>query len=102
MGGTSTDVALVEDGRPLLTTEGTLDIYPMKTPMIDLVSIGAGGGSIATLGTGKPASCGPGECRRRPRARRVTEVGGEQATVTDANLVLGRIPGGATRRRARA
>ena len=59
MGGTSTDVALIEDGAPLLTTEGLLDIYPMGTPSIDLVSIGAGGGSIASLGTGDRLTVGP-------------------------------------------
>jgi N-methylhydantoinase A len=92
MGGTSTDVALVEDGRPLLTTEGTLDIYPMKTPMIDLVSIGAGGGSIATLGTGSRLRVGPESAGADPGPACYGR-GGEQATVTDANLVLGRIPG---------
>ena len=91
MGGTSTDVALVENGRPLLTTEGTLDIYPMKTPMIDLVSIGAGGGSIATLGTGNRLRVGPESAGADPGPACYGR-GGEQPTVTDANLVLGRIP----------
>ena len=92
MGGTSTDVALVEDGRPLLTTEGTLDIYPMKTPTIDLVSIGAGGGSIATLGTGNRLRVGPESAGADPGPACYGR-GGEQPTVTDANLVLGRVPG---------
>ena len=91
MGGTSTDVALVEDGRPLLTTEGSLDIYPMKTPTIDLVSIGAGGGSIATLGTGNRLRVGPESAGADPGPACYGR-GGTQATVTDANLVLGRIP----------
>ena len=91
MGGTSTDVALVEDGRPLLTTEGSLDIYPMKTPTIDLVSIGAGGGSIATLGTGNRLRVGPESAGASPGPACYGR-GGEQPTVTDANLVLGRVP----------
>ncbi|MCY4088000.1 MAG: hydantoinase/oxoprolinase family protein [Actinomycetia bacterium] len=91
MGGTSTDVALVEDGRPLLTTEGSLDIYPMKTPTIDLVSIGAGGGSIATLGTGNRLRVGPESAGADPGPACYGR-GGTEATVTDANLVLGRIP----------
>jgi N-methylhydantoinase A len=91
MGGTSTDVALVEDGRPVLTTDSLLDIYPMKTPTIDLVSIGAGGGSIATLGTGNRLRVGPESAGADPGPACYGQ-GGEQATVTDANLVLGRVP----------
>lgn len=92
MGGTSTDVALVEDGRPVLTTDSLLDIYPMKTPTIDLVSIGAGGGSIATLGTGNRLRVGPESAGADPGPACYGR-GGEQPTVTDANLVLGRVPG---------
>ena len=91
MGGTSTDVALVEDGRPVLTTDSMLDIYPMKTPTIDLVSIGAGGGSIATLGTGNRLRVGPESAGADPGPACYGR-GGEQPTVTDANLVLGRVP----------
>jgi N-methylhydantoinase A len=90
-GGTSTDVSVVLHGEPTLTTEGSVGAYPSKIPMIDVVTVGAGGGSIAWLsreGTLKvgPRSAGadPGPvCYRR---------GGEQPTVTDAHLVLGRIP----------
>ena len=92
MGGTSTDVALIEDGAPLLTTEGLLDIYPMGTPSIDLVSIGAGGGSIASLGTGDRLTVGPESAGSDPGPICYGN-GGENPTVTDANLVLGRIPG---------
>ena len=91
MGGTSTDVALVEDGRPLLTTEGLLDIYPMGMPSIDIVSIGAGGGSIAALGTGDRLRVGPESAGADPGPVCYGR-GGTQPTVTDANLVLGRIP----------
>jgi N-methylhydantoinase A len=90
-GGTSTDVSVVLHGEPTLTTEGTVGGYPSKIPMIDIVTVGAGGGSIAWLsreGTLKvgPRSAGadPGPlCYRR---------GGTEPTVTDAHLVLGRIP----------
>jgi N-methylhydantoinase A len=90
-GGTSTDVSVVLDGEPTLTTEGSVGAYPSKIPMIDVVTVGAGGGSIAWLsreGTLKvgPRSAGadPGPlCYRR---------GGTRPTVTDAHLVLGRIP----------
>ena len=92
MGGTSTDVALIEDGAPLITTEGLLDIYPMGTPSIDLVSIGAGGGSIASLGTGDRLRVGPESAGADPGPVCYGN-GGTSPTVTDANLVLGRIPG---------
>ena len=90
-GGTSTDVSVVLHGEPTLTTEGSVGAYPSKIPMIDIVTVGAGGGSIAWLsrdGTLKvgPRSAGadPGPlCYRR---------GGTEPTVTDAHLVLGRIP----------
>ncbi len=90
MGGTSTDVALVEHGRPLLTTEGKIDSCPIKAPTIDLVSIGAGGGSIATLGTGNRLRVGPESAGSVPGPACYGR-GGTQATVTDANLVLGRV-----------
>jgi N-methylhydantoinase A len=90
-GGTSTDVSVVLHGEPTLTTEGSVGSYPSKIPMIDVVTVGAGGGSVAWLsreGTLKvgPRSAGadPGPiCYRR---------GGTEPTVTDAHLVLGRIP----------
>ncbi len=90
-GGTSTDVTVVVDGRPALTTEGTVGAYPSKIPMIDVVTVGAGGGSIAwvtpegTLRVG-PQSAGadPGPlCYRK---------GGTEPTITDAHVLLGRIP----------
>ncbi len=90
-GGTSTDVAVVMDGEPSITTEGAVGRYPCKIPMIDIVTVGAGGGSIAWIspeGTLKvgPRSAGaePGPlCYRR---------GGTEVTVTDAHVYLGRIP----------
>ncbi len=90
-GGTSTDVTVVVDGRPALTTEGSVGAFPVKIPMIDVVTVGAGGGSIAWIspeGTLKvgPHSAGadPGPlCYRR---------GGTEPTITDAHVILGRIP----------
>ncbi len=59
MGGTSTDVALVEDGRPVLTTKARLDIYQCELQPSILFRVGAGGGSVATLGTGNRLRVGP-------------------------------------------
>lgn len=92
MGGTSTDIAAIENGRPVLTTEGSVDVYPIKVPIIDQVSVGAGGGSIASFGTGGRLRVGPESAGAQPGPicyRR----GGTDVTVTDANLVLGRVAG---------
>jgi N-methylhydantoinase A len=90
MGGTSYDVSIVHAGRTRQITEGKVDGLPVRLPMIDIRTIGAGGGSIARVeGSGRlrvgPASAGarPGPvCYRR---------GGTEPTVTDANVTLGRI-----------
>jgi len=90
-GGPSTDVSVITDARPSLTTEGSVGPFPAKIPMIDIVTVGAGGGSVAwvsaegTLKVGpRSAGADPGPaCYRR---------GGTEPTVTDAHLVLGRIP----------
>jgi N-methylhydantoinase A len=90
MGGTSYDVSVVDDGAIRLVTEGKVDGLPVRLPMIEIRTIGAGGGSIARAdGTGRllvgPESAGarPGPvCYRR---------GGTEPTVTDANAALGRI-----------
>ena len=66
-GGTSTDVAVVVDGQPTLTTEGTVGAFPSKIPMIDVVTVGAGGGSIAHLSAEGALRVGPAVGRRRPR-----------------------------------
>ena len=91
MGGTSTDVSLIA-GRALVTTEAVLDGLPIGVPVLDIHTIGAGGGSIATIDPGGglrvgPESAGadPGPaCYGRDPDRRLP-------TVTDANLVLGRL-----------
>ena len=90
MGGTSTDVALV-DGAPRLTTEGHIGRYPVAVPMVDMHTIGAGGGSIAWLDPGGMLQVGPASAGADPGPA-CYRKGGEWATVTDANLVLGRLP----------
>ena len=90
-GGTSADICVIREGRPEITKDGMIGPFPMKLPMVDIHTIGAGGGSIAAVtGAGRltvgPRSAGaePGPvCYRR---------GGSEPTVTDAHLVLGRIP----------
>ena len=91
MGGTSTDVALIHDLTPRISHANQIDAYPLQVPQLDIHTIGAGGGSIAwvqpdgTLEVG-PQSAGavPGPaCYRR---------GGTEPTISDANLMLGRLP----------
>lgn len=89
MGGTSTDVALV-DGAPRLTTEGRVDRYPVAVPMVDMHTIGAGGGSIAWIDAGGLLQVGPRSAGAVPGPA-CYGAGGVEATVTDANLVLGRL-----------
>jgi N-methylhydantoinase A len=90
-GGTSTDVALVVDGRPTLTTEGRIGAYPCKIPMIDVVTVGAGGGSIARLSPEGTLKVGPASAGADPGPI-CYAAGGVEPTVTDAHAVLGRIP----------
>jgi N-methylhydantoinase A len=90
-GGTSTDVCLIEDLTPLLTTETKVDQYPVKTPMLDIVAVGTGGGSIAWLGPQSSLKVGPRSAGAVPGPM-CYGAGGDEPTVTDANLVLGRIP----------
>ena len=90
MGGTSADICLVEDGKPRMLTEGKVDIYDIKTPMIDLHTVGAGGGSIAWLAGGRSLKVGPDSAGANPGPACYGR-GGTLPTVTDANLVLGRI-----------
>ena len=100
VGGTSTDVALVRDGRPELTEDGRVGPWPVALPMLDLHTIGAGGGSIAIADGLGAISVGPRSAGARPGPA-CYGLGGIDPTVTDAQLVLGRIPeqlaGGAIR-----
>ncbi|SNR61013.1 hydantoinase/oxoprolinase family protein [Blastococcus mobilis] len=90
-GGTSTDVTVVIDGEPALTTEGSVGEYPSKIPMIDVVTVGAGGGSIAWLSPEGTLKVGPQSAGADPGPICYPN-GGDQPTVTDAHVVLGRIP----------
>nr|MDP9461978.1 hydantoinase/oxoprolinase family protein [Actinomycetota bacterium] len=90
-GGTSTDVTVVIDGEPALTTEGSVGDYPSKIPMIDVVTVGAGGGSIAWLSPEGTLKVGPKSAGADPGPMCYPE-GGDSPTVTDAHVVLGRIP----------
>jgi N-methylhydantoinase A len=90
-GGTSTDVSVVVGGEPTLTTEGTVGAYPSKIPMIDVVTVGAGGGSIAWLSPEGALKVGPRSAGADPGPLCYGR-GGTDVTVTDAHVVLGRIP----------
>ena len=89
MGGTSTDVALIE-GELQLTSEGRIGDYPVAIPMVDMHTIGAGGGSLASVDAGGLLQVGPASAGADPGPA-CYGMGGAQATVTDANLVLGRL-----------
>ncbi len=90
-GGTSTDVSVVLDGEPTLTTEGSVGRFPSKIPMIDVVTVGAGGGSIAWISPEGNLKVGPRSAGADPGPLCYAK-GGTEPTVTDAHVVLGRIP----------
>ncbi|WP_169980357.1 hydantoinase/oxoprolinase family protein [Microbispora sp. H10836] len=90
-GGTSTDVAVVVDGEPSLTTEGSIGRYPCKIPMIDIVTVGAGGGSIAWISPEGTLKVGPRSAGADPGPICYGR-GGTEVTVTDAHVFLGRVP----------
>ncbi|MFI7066775.1 hydantoinase/oxoprolinase family protein [Kribbella sp. NPDC050124] len=91
MGGTSFDVALIPGGRPAVTTESAIDYgIPIKVPMIDITTIGAGGGSIASVDRAGILQVGPESAGSDPGPACYGR-GGTRPTVTDANIVLGRI-----------
>ncbi|MBO4273787.1 hydantoinase/oxoprolinase family protein [Microbispora triticiradicis] len=90
-GGTSTDVAVVVDGEPSLTTEGRIGRYPCKIPMIDIVTVGAGGGSIAWVSPEGTLKVGPRSAGADPGPI-CYGAGGAEVTVTDAHVFLGRVP----------
>ena len=91
MGGTSADVCLIREGRPPLTSEGEIGPFPLHTPIVDIHTIGAGGGSVAAVTDQGSLVVGPESAGASPGPACYGE-GGERPTVTDANLVLGRIP----------
>jgi N-methylhydantoinase A len=88
MGGTSTDVCLMDDTLSL-TVESMISGYPLKVPMIDIHTVGAGGGSIAYLDVGGSLRVGPKSAGADPGP--ICYGKGHKITVTDANLYLGRL-----------
>lgn len=91
VGGTSTDMSLVSNLTPAMTSQSMIEYYPVKTPMLDIVTVGTGGGSLAWINDYESLKVGPRSsgavpgpiCYRR---------GGDKPTVTDAAVVLGRLP----------
>jgi N-methylhydantoinase A len=90
VGGTSSDICLIKNAEPRLTTESNIEGYPIKLPMIDINTIGAGGGSIAWIDTGGALQVGPASAGAMPGPV-CYGLGGKEPTVTDANAILGRI-----------
>lgn len=90
MGGTSTDVSLCP-GQIRVTTEGSIANLPLRLPIIDIHTVGAGGGSIARLDTGGALRVGPESAGADPGPVCYGRDGAMEITVTDANLVLGRL-----------
>lgn len=90
IGGTSSDISLIEGGKPRLTTESQIGGYPIKLPMIDINTIGAGGGSIAWIDSGGALRVGPHSAGADPGPVCYGR-GGTEPTATDANAILGRI-----------
>lgn len=91
VGGTSADICLVRDGRPEITKDGTIGPFPLKLPIVDIHTIGAGGGSIAAVSGAGRLTVGPRSAGAEPGPVCYGR-GGLEPTVTDAHLVLGRIP----------
>jgi N-methylhydantoinase A len=90
MGGTSFDVSVVRDDRIEIVTQSEIDRLPVRVPMVEIRTIGAGGGSIARLETGQQLRVGPESAGARPGPVCYGR-GGTEPTVTDANLLLGRL-----------
>lgn len=88
IGGTSFDVALVKDAQPAVTNEGTIGGYHIASPILDIHTIGAGGGSIAWINSGGILSVGPKSAGAEPGPA-LYGRGGQEPTVTDAQYVLG-------------
>jgi N-methylhydantoinase A len=90
-GGTSTDLCLIEGGKPHVTNGGSVGPFPVRIPMIDIETIGTGGGSIAWISREGHLKVGPRSAGAEPGPMCYPK-GGKEPTITDANLVLGRIP----------
>jgi N-methylhydantoinase A len=92
MGGTSTDVCLVHELAPAMTSDSMIGAFPVKAPQLDIHTVGAGGGSIAWLDVDGSLQVGPRSAGASPGPAAYGR-GGTEPTVTDANVVLGRIAG---------
>jgi N-methylhydantoinase A len=88
VGGTSADIALVAEGKTLISTEGRIASYPLRVPMVDVNTIGAGGGSIAWIDAAGGLRVGPQSAGSDPGPVCYSR-GGTEPTVTDASIVLG-------------
>ena len=91
MGGTSTDVALVHDLAPRMSHDNQIDAFPLQMPQLDIHTIGAGGGSIIWVGHDGTLQIGPQSAGAVPGPACYGR-GGADPTISDANLVLGRLP----------
>lgn len=91
MGGTSTDCSITWQGKIRVTVESQIERHPLMVPMVDIHSIGAGGGSIAWIDRSGALNVGPQSAGAEPGPACYGR-GGVEPTVTDANLVLGRVP----------
>jgi N-methylhydantoinase A len=90
-GGTSTDLCLIENAKPNVTNGGAVGRFPVRVPMIDIKTIGTGGGSIAWITREGHLKVGPKSAGAEPGPMCYGK-GGTEPTITDANLVLGRLP----------
>lgn len=90
MGGTSTDVCLVADGKPTVTSGTSVDGLPVRTPVLDIATVGAGGGSIVWRDTGGMLHVGPRSAGADPGPACYGR-GGREPTITDAHVVRGTI-----------
>ena len=88
MGGTSCDISLITEGKPLITQQGKIERYPVRVPMVGVNTIGAGGGSVAWIDSAGGLRVGPMSAGADPGPACYGR-GGEEPTVTDASLILG-------------
>src|SRR5690606_14176693 len=91
IGGTSADICLIRNGRPGMTTKSQIGEWPIQLPMVDIHTIGAGGGSIARVSAAGALTVGPESAGAVPGPVSYGR-GGTEPTVTDAHLVLGHLP----------
>lgn len=91
VGGTSTDVSIIENHQPRYTSTSMVESYPVKTPMLDIVTVGSGGGSIVWTDAYGQLKVGPHSAGANPGPI-CYKKGGTEPTVTDAAVVLGRLP----------